>query len=77
MEQERSEREREKTGEEVFAHFERWVKNPAVRDLICQNWASPEERRARRRAIYGLAPEPPEQAASDGDGSNPVKPSKT
>ena len=35
MEQDRLEREREKTEEEVFAHFQRWLKNPAVRDLIC------------------------------------------
>ena len=49
MEQERLERVREKTEEEVIAHFQRWLKNPKVRDLVCQNWISPEERRARIR----------------------------
>jgi hypothetical protein len=77
MEQERLEREREKTEEEVVAHFQRWVKNPEVRDLICQNWASPEERERRLREIFGLAPKPPEAADSAAAGSNPVKPSQT
>src|SRR5580658_10401475 len=34
MEQERLEREREKTEEEVVAHFQRWIKKSAVRDLV-------------------------------------------
>jgi hypothetical protein len=80
MEQERLEREREKTEEEVIAHFQRWAKNPAVRDVVCQNWISPEERRARIREIFGRPPKPPEPseaAAPDGDESNPVKPNQT
>jgi hypothetical protein len=58
MEQERLEREREKTEEEVIAHFQRWLKNPGVRDLICQAWISPEEREARLREIFGREPKP-------------------
>jgi hypothetical protein len=58
MEQERLEREREKTEEEVIAHFQRWLKNPAVRDLICQDYVSPEERERRLREIFGLEPKP-------------------
>ena len=77
MEQERLEREREKTEEEVVAHFQRWVKNPAVRDWICKAWASPEEREARMREIFGRPPKPSVAAASAGDESNPVKPSQT
>jgi hypothetical protein len=77
MEQERLEREREKTEEEVVAHFQRWVKNPAVRDWICQAWASPEERERRLREIYGRPPKPPVATASADDESNPVKPSQT
>ena len=77
MEQERLEREREKTEEEVIAHFQRWIKNPEVRDLVCQNYISPEEREARIREIFGRQPKSPEAAAPDGDGSNPVKPSQT
>ena len=77
MEQARLEREREKTEEEVVAHFQRWLKNSAVRDLVCTNWISPEERERRLRAILGLPPEPPEPAAPDGAESNPVKPGQT
>jgi hypothetical protein len=77
MEQERLEREREKTEEEVIAHFQRWLKNPEVRDLVCQNYISPEERERRMREIFGLPPKPPEAAASTADGSNPVKPSQS
>jgi hypothetical protein len=58
MEQERLEREREKTEEEVIAHFQRWVKNPGMRDWICQAWISPEEREARLREIFGREPKP-------------------
>ena len=77
MEQERLEREREKTEEEIVAHFKRWLKNPAVRDLICQDDISLEERERRMREIFGLAPkppEPPEPGVPDGGESNPVKP---
>ncbi|HUZ06497.1 MAG TPA: hypothetical protein VMV89_03320, partial [Candidatus Paceibacterota bacterium] len=77
MEQDRLEREREKSEEEVIAHFQRWLKNSAVRDLVCQNYVSPEEREARIREIYGLPPKPPEAADPDGVGSNPVKPGQT
>ncbi|MCU0786004.1 MAG: DUF3486 family protein [Verrucomicrobia bacterium] len=77
MERERLEREREKTEEEVVAHFERWARNPQVRDWICQDWISPEERKRRIREIFGLPPEPPEAAPPGDDESNPVKPSQT
>jgi hypothetical protein len=68
MEQERLGREQEKTEQEVVEHFERWVKNQGVRDLVCQNWLSPEERERRMRQIFGLEPEPPkteEEAAEE------------
>ena len=68
MEQERLEREREKTEEEVIAHFQRWLKNPEVRDMVCQNYVSPEERERRMREIFGLQPKPPktsEEALTD------------
>ena len=76
MEQAQLERLREKTEEEVVAHFQRRLNNPEVRDLICQAWISPEEREARIREIFGRPPEPPEAAAA-ASGSNPVKPSQT
>src|ERR1035437_6315059 len=49
MEQVRLERECEKTEEEIVTHFQRWLKNPEVRDLICQDYVSPEERERRMR----------------------------
>jgi hypothetical protein len=58
MEQERLDRVREKTEEEVIAHFQRWLKNPEVRDLVCQGYVSPEERERRMREIFGLEPKP-------------------
>jgi hypothetical protein len=77
IEQERLEREREKTEKEVLAHFQRWAENPAVRDWICQAWASPEERERRLREIFNRPPEPPMKAASATNGSNSVKASQT
>jgi hypothetical protein len=67
IEQARLEREREETEEEVVAHFQRWARNPAVRDMICGNCLSPEERERRMRAIFGLAPKP-ESAVPNGNG---------
>ena len=77
MEQERLEREREKTEEEVVAHFERWAENQQVRDWICQDWVSPEERKRRLCAILGLEPKTPDEAATDGPKSSPIKPDQT
>ena len=80
MEQERLGREREKTEEELIDHFQCWLKNSEVRDLVCQNWVSPEERERRLREIFGLAPKTPEPsvaAAAEGVESNPVKPGQT
>ena len=77
LEQERLEREREKTEEEVVEHFKHWVENPEVRDWVCQDWVSPEERERRLRAILGLEPKEPDEATTDGAESNPVKPNQT
>ncbi|MBI5386970.1 MAG: hypothetical protein HZA90_20040 [Verrucomicrobia bacterium] len=76
MERERLEGAREKTEEEVLAHFERWARNPQVRDWICQDWISLEERHRRLREMFGQPPEPPVEAAA-ASGSNPVQPSPT
>jgi hypothetical protein len=77
MERERLEREREKTEEEVVAHFERWARNPQVRDWISRDWITPEERARRIREIFGLPPEPAEEESPGVSGSNRVKPSQT
>jgi hypothetical protein len=59
IEQERLEREREKTEEEIVAQFEQWARNPALREQLLDGEISPEERRRRIREIYGLPPEDP------------------
>jgi len=69
LEQERLEREREKTEEEVMEHFKRWAENPQVRDWMCQDRVSPEERVRRMRELFGLEPKTPEAPAEmDADG---------
>ena len=77
LEQERLGREREKTEEEVVEHFKRWAKNPEVRDWICQDWVDPAERERRLRAIFGLEINTPDEAATDGPESSPIKPNQT
>ena len=77
LERERLEREREKTEEDAVEHFKRWVKNPPVRDWVCQDWASPAERDRRLREIFGLAPSTPEAPAADEPETDPVKPDQT
>ena len=76
MEQERLEWEREKTEEEVVAHFQRWLENPAVRDLVCQDYVSPEERETPAARDFRPGTEA-DGAAPDGGESNPVKPGQT
>jgi hypothetical protein len=77
LEQERIEREREKTEEEVLEHFKRWAKNPQVRDWICQDWASPQELERRIREIFGVAPKTPAQDTATTSETNPVPPHLT
>jgi hypothetical protein len=57
IEQERLEREREQTEEELVEHFQRWAKNPKVRNWICRDCLSEEERERRMREIFGLSPD--------------------
>ena len=66
MEQERLEGEREKTEEEVVPHFQRWIKKSALHDLIGSDDLSDEEKQARMREIFGLAPKSPVEAATLG-----------
>lgn len=77
LERERHDLAREKTEEDVVAHFEHWAANPQVREWIGRDWISPEERIRRLREIFGLAPESPVEAAPSASGSNPVKPGQT
>ena len=73
MEQERLEREREKTEEELVEHFERWARNPKLREVICDKSLTEEEKRQRMRELFGLPLEPPETAATDEPGSKPTQ----
>ena len=57
IEQERLARDREQTEEELVEHFQRWARNPKVRDWICCNSLSPEERERRLREIFGRSPD--------------------
>jgi hypothetical protein len=66
IERDRQEREREKTGEEVVAHFQHRVKNTELRDMICPEGLSNEEKEARIREIFGLAPKSSAEAAPAG-----------
>ncbi len=63
LEQQRLERERQKTEEEVFEQFQRWARNPTVRDCLCKNWTSPQKLNRRYREIFGRKPIPPEESA--------------
>lgn len=56
IEQERMERDREKTEDDLVEHFQRWAKNPSVRDWICRDCISEEERERRMREVFGLPP---------------------
>jgi len=71
IEQERLEREREKTEEEVLAQFKEWAKNSEVRDLICRAWVSPEEQERQLGEKFGL---PSEEVSPAPSGSNQIKP---
>ena len=77
IEQERLERNREETEAEAVEHFKRWANNSKVREAICGESLSPEEREAAIHEIYGRPPKPPVTAASADVESNPVKPNPT
>lgn len=76
MEQERLKGEQEKTEEELFEQFEEWARRPEVRDCLCANWLSPEERERRLRAIFGLKSKEPDPSNGVPD-SNPDAPDQT
>ena len=67
IEQERLDRERQKTEEEAVEHFKRWAQNPVVKDCLCAKYVSPEERAARLREIYGLPPLPADDAGTQAE----------
>ena len=54
IEQDNHDAQREKTEAEVVAHFEEWIKNPAVHDWIMETWVPKKERIRRRQEMFGL-----------------------
>ena len=74
MEQEQLDANREKTEEEVVAHFKEWAKNPKMRDVICGKCLTEEEKAERMRELFGI---PPENRASKEPKSDPIKPNQT
>ncbi len=77
IEQERLAREREETEVEAVAHFQRWAKNTAVREAICGQCLTDEERVSRMRELFGLSPEPEPEMAPTLPESDPVAPGQT
>ena len=59
LEQDRVEREEEQTGEAVVAQFQRWLQNKAVKETVCRNWKSPEEKKYIIDMILGVHPDWP------------------
>jgi hypothetical protein len=66
MEQERLECAREKTDEEVVAHFQCWIKKSVVRDLVRSDELSKEEKQRRMREVFGLPAQPSVGTAAAG-----------
>ena len=54
---ERLARHHQPAEEEVAECFHRWARYPKVRDWICCDSLSPEERERRLRGIFGLSPD--------------------
>ena len=72
MEQERLDEQREKTEAELVEHFRRWAKNPKMRELICGNCLSEEEKQERMWELFGV--EPTRRKSQE---SGPIKPNQT
>jgi hypothetical protein len=85
IEQERLERDREKTEAEILEHFERWAQNPKVRDLICRGHLAPEKRAWLISKTFGVPPDATANPAghsnaatnADSEESNPIQPNQT
>ncbi len=58
IEREQLELERQQTGERLEKYAIEWAQKPENREKICGPGPTAEERAARIREIYGLAPEP-------------------
>jgi hypothetical protein len=71
-EEKRQKEKVEKTESAILALFRDWVAIPHVRDWICKDWLSPEEREQEFYKLYGYE-EPPK--APSGAGSPGLDPS--
>jgi len=56
LEQDQLKEKQEWSEEELVSHFLRWAKNSKVREQICENCLSPEEKERRMRETFGLVP---------------------
>lgn len=76
IEEERLERDRERTEAELVEQFQRWAQNPVMRELIAEDDLSPEAKARRMRELFGLPPEGPgtRPRSRNQTQSNPVKP---
>jgi hypothetical protein len=54
LEQEELAEKQEWSEEELIEHFQRWARNPKVREQVCDKCLSSEEKERRIRAIFGL-----------------------
>jgi hypothetical protein len=65
-EEKRLKEEEKKTESAILALFQDWVAIPKVRDWICKDWLSPEEREQEYNKLYGYEepPKAPEAAGS-------------
>jgi hypothetical protein len=75
LDRDRFARHHQQAEEEVAECFHRWTRNPKVRDWICCDSLSPEERERRLREIFGLSPDdtanPAAQSHAPTNGDSP------
>ena len=66
-EEKKQEVEKEKWESEIVSRFRDWVAIPKVRDWVCKDWLSPEEREQEYYKLYGYEGPPiaPEALGSD------------
>jgi hypothetical protein len=64
IEQTLLERSQEKTDEDLIEYILKWIEYPKVRDCICAEASSPNERRERLRELLGLGRPAPSEAAA-------------
>jgi hypothetical protein len=77
LEQEQLKEKQEWSEEELVSHFLRWATNSKVREQICEECLSPEEKERQMREIFGLAPKERNADATDGKVEDVAEPVPT